>query len=262
MTNETIYLIGGTTEAHRAVTRLEQEGYRVVVSVATAMGEAKVVGADTETGRKSAREMAERAGSLGVSAFIDCSHPFALAASEEARHAAVFVDIPYLRYCRPASAQFGSGVSVVRTWGEAVDILADTGSSSLFTIGTRNLAPFVAAGLDFTVRVLPVAESLGECARLGIGPEKIIAAYPPHSVDFNRACIRRARASVLLTKDSGLEGGLPDKLKAAAAEAARAIIVSRPGEPDAIEDLDALVESLKQALIQNRASKRTGGSKQ
>ncbi|MFA5809766.1 MAG: precorrin-6A reductase [Thermoleophilia bacterium] len=254
--------MGGTTEAHRAVTRLEQEGYRVVVSVATAMGESRVVGARTETGRKSAREMAERAGSLGASAFIDCSHPFALEASEETRRAAGFVNMPYLRYSRPASAEFESGISVVRTWEKAVDILTDTGHRSLLTIGTRNLAAFVDAGLDFTVRVLPVAESLDECARLGIGPENIIAACPPYSVDFNRACIRRARASALLTKDSGLEGGLPDKLEAAAAEAARVIIVSRPEEPGAIVDLDALVESLKQALIQSRTSKQTGGSKQ
>ncbi|MFA6001060.1 MAG: precorrin-6A reductase [Thermoleophilia bacterium] len=258
---ETIYLIGGTTEAHRAVTRLEQEGYRVVVSVATALGETRAVGADTETGRKSARQLADRAASHGASAFIDCSHPFAVQASEEARLAAGFVDLPYLRYCRPPSPKFGSGVSVVRTWKEAVDILTGAGGRSLLTIGTRNLAPFVDAGLEFTVRVLPVPESLDECSRLGIGPEKIIAAYPPYSVDFNRACIRHARASALLTKDSGIEGGLPEKIEAAAAETARTIIVSRPEEPGAIVELDTLVESLRQALTQNRTSAKSGGSK-
>lgn len=262
MTNETIYLIGGTTEARRAVTRLELEGYRVVVSVATRMGEAQAAGYTTETGRKSAREMAEQASGHGACAFIDCSHPFAIEVSEEARRAAGFVNIPYLRYSRPASAEFGSGVTIVRSWEEAVDALADSGRRSLLTIGTCNLALFAAAGLDFTARVLPVAESIEACARLGIGPENIIAAYPPHSIDFNRACIRRARATMLLAKDSGCEGGLPDKLEAAAAEGAHVIIVSRPEEKGATDDLDVLVEDLRQSLKQNRISKKTEGSKQ
>lgn len=260
MTPETIYLIGGTTEANRAADRLNEEGYRVIVSVATPLGEALASASDTETGRKSTVELAKRAGSLDAVAFVDCSHPFALKVSGEARRAAEIVGIPYFRYTRPASPEFAPGVSITGTWQEAVHLLEDLGCRSLLTIGTRNLGPFAGAGLDFTARVLPVPESLEECARLGIGPEKIIAAHPPYSVDFNRACIRRARAGALLTKDSGPEGGLPEKLEAAAAESAHAIIVARPEEPGAIDDLDALIAGLGNVLAQNHNQKQTRGS--
>ena len=115
-------------------------------------------------------------------------------------------------------------------------------------MGTRNLKPFVRAGLDLTVRILPLEESFADCTRLGIRPKNIIAAWPPFSVEFNTACMRQAGASVLVAKDSGREGGLQEKLEAAAAVAAAAIIIRRPAEPDAIHDLDQLVERLAQSL--------------
>ncbi|MHB8858126.1 MAG: precorrin-6A reductase [Thermoleophilia bacterium] len=249
MNDKTIYLIGGTTEANRAALRIEQEGYRVVVSVATPLGEsvAAAMGLTTEAGRKDAAAMAQCATGLGAEAIIDCSHPFALEASRQAKKAAAIAALPCLRYSRPpmpdASGPGSTGATViaVESFEAAAAELKDMGSRALLTLGTRHLEPFVEAGAEFTARVLPLPESIADCRRLGIDAADIIAAWPPFDIDFNRACLRHAGATILVTKDSGREGGIEQKGAAAAAEGAAIIFVKRPPDPGAIHDLEELL---------------------
>lgn len=267
-----IYLIGGTSEAHRAVARLKAEGFQVTVSVATDLGAARSRAAaardadamplsagtmpraagrlprDVDTGRKDAAHMAQRAAALGAAAIVDCSHPFAVMASREARAAAERAGLPYLRFSRPAMAVAGPHVVRARSWEEALHILKDRPGRALLTVGVRLLELFVNEHIEFTARVLPLAASLAECDRLGLDARDIIAAHPPFSVDFNRACIRHAGAAILVTKESGREGGLQEKEAAAAAEGIDLMVVERPSEPDAIQDLDQLVSRLAEAL--------------
>ena len=98
----TIFLIGGTTEANLAAKRLQDEGYSVVVSVATPLGQsvAGAAGMQTVMGRKDADGMAATAAGFAASAFVDCSHPFAREASRQAALAAQRSGLPYLRYVR------------------------------------------------------------------------------------------------------------------------------------------------------------------
>lgn len=252
MIDKTIYLIGGTSEANRAARRIEQEGYRIVVSVATPLGEsvATAVGLTAESGRKDAAAMAERATGLGAQAIIDCSHPFALEAGRQAKKAASIADLPYLRYSRPPmpnafnAGSAGAAVIAVESFEAAAAELKNMGSRALLTLGTRHLEPFVEAGAEFTARVLPLPESIADCRRLGIDAADIIAAWPPFDLDFNRACLRHAGATILVTKDSGREGGIGQKVAAAAAEGASIIFVSRPPDPGAIHDLEELLARL------------------
>lgn len=248
-----VYLIGGTTEANRAALRLAEEGFSVTVSVATSLGAAPAKaasGREAETGPKQAAEIAARAMELNAAAIIDCSHPFAHLATAEASSAALAAGLPYFRFCRPSLEVSGELVETVDSWQEAARCLSRRPARALLTVGTRNLEAFVAAGIDFTARILPVADSLAACERLGIGPERIIAAHPPFSTDFNRACIRHTRAEVLVTKESGKEGGLPEKVEAAALEGIRLLVVARPADPGAIHDLEQLVTDLKEAVRQ------------
>ncbi len=265
MTKPAIYLIGGTTEANRAARRLQDEGYKVVVSVATQLGEqvAAAAGVVTDPGKKDADAMAAAAGRHGAAAIVDCSHPFAREVSKQAIQAAAQAGLPYLRYTRPpvaavvvagaataAGATAAAGTPLVETesFERAAAETANFEGRAFITVGTRHLEPFVRAGLDFTARILPLTESFEQCTRLGIEPKDIIAAWPPFSVDFNRACLRKCGAATLVTKDSGREGGLMEKLEAAVAEGVAVILIKRPPEPGAIHDLEALVAGLQAGL--------------
>lgn len=276
----TIYLVGGTSEANSAALRLQEGGYRIVISVATPTGGevAEAAGFNAEVGGKDAAAMEDRARGLEAVAIVDCSHPFAREASNQASQAAAAAGLPYLRYTRApvAGLEYMAGgdcsegwpgqgrpavvsgitgtdnaacpVITVPTFEAAAEQLSQIGGRSLLTLGTRHLETFVRAGLDFAVRILPITESLADCVRLGVEPRNIVAAWPPYSADFNRACLRKVGASVIVTKDSGREGGLMEKLEAANAEGVRTIVVQRPHEPDAIHDLDELVSTLDSRL--------------
>lgn len=268
----TVYIIGGATEAGLAAARLQAAGCGAVISVATALGERSAAGravfpaagsaaaamADggeggrrgavrLDPGPKDAAAMAAAIGRCGAVALLDCSHPYAAAATSEARQAALLAKVPYLRYARPpvitaGAERFADAAAAARR-------LAADGGRALLTIGTRKLQPFVAAGADFAVRILPVAESLDACLSVGVAPRDIIAAFPPFDVDFNRACLRRTGARFLVTKDSGAAGGLPEKLAAAAAEGVGVILLARPAEPEgAFYDLDGVMERLAAVL--------------
>lgn len=242
----TVLVIGGTTEAHRVGDRLEAEGYRVVVSVATGLGERYAGAREVLAGSKDSQELAMQARRHEAAAVLDCTHPFAVEASRAARGAAAAAGIPYLCFTRPAGTTHG--VERVAGWEEAVELLGKIGTRALLTIGVRHLEPFAAAGLDFAARVLPLPESIAECVRLGLGPEDIIAAFPPHDTDFNRACIRKTGAGVLVMKDSGDEGGTPEKIAAAAGEGIRAVMVERPAGEAGIVDIDELVARVKEVV--------------
>lgn len=242
----TVLVIGGTTEAREAARGLESAGYRVVVSVATSLGEAYSAGFEVVAGSKDGEALAVQARKCEAALILDCTHPFAIDAGRSAREAAAAAGIPYLRFTRATAAS--DGVEYADSWEAAVELLAQSGKRALLTIGVRHLEPFAAAGLDFAARVLPLAESIAECARLGLPPRDIIAAFPPHDTAFNRACIRKVGARLIVMKDSGAEGGTPAKIEAAAAEGIRAVMVRRPLEEEGITTLDELIASTLAAI--------------
>ena len=244
----TIYMLGGTSEANRAARHLEGEGYHVVQSVATPLGGMLAAGAVTDVGARDASGLAGSARAAGAAAIVDCTHPFAVEASRAAADAAGMMEVPYLRFTRAGRRLEDSHVIEVDSWGAAVEFLETGGRRALLTIGVRRLDLFTGAGLDLAARVLPLPESVGRCLELGLEPADIIAAQPPHSVDFNRACIRHARASLLVSKDSGIEGGLPQKVEAAAAEGTGVLLISRPREPEAITEIHELARRLRECL--------------
>lgn len=244
----TVYMIGGNSDADAATRRLMKEGFRVIVSVASPLGAYRAAAVEIDTGRKDAREIARRARGAAAAAIVDCSHPYAVEVSREAARAARELSLPYLRYTRPPVSWQARHVIMVDDWQGLVEEMKNRNCRSLLTIGPRQLHHFASAGLDLAVRILPLAESLNHCLELGIEPQDIIAAYPPHSIDFNRACIRHVGAELLVSKDSGIPGGLEHKAAAAAAEDIDLLVVARPQEPQAIFDLDQLSTKLYEAL--------------
>lgn len=245
-----LYIIGGTSEANLTAAQLRRAGYQVKVSVATEWGArvSAASGHQADSGVKNAAELASRATELGASAIIDCSHPFAAVVSEEARSAAASAGLPYLRFCRPPLDLEGKKAVRADSWSQAALFLKKRGQRALLTVGVRNLEIFVRHGVDFMARVLPLTDSIAACNRLGIEPRDIIAAHPPFSVEFNRACIRQAKAGILVTKDSGAVGGLMEKEAASLAEGIDLLVVDRPADPHAIHEFESLVRNLDQAL--------------
>lgn len=176
------------------------------------------------------RELAE------CSALVDAAHPFACRAREEVWAAANALGLPALRLTRNALEEM-LGAWMARDHHEAAIRSArdcPEGRGILLTTGTRVLAPYIesarAMRRRLVVRCLPVAESLEACRSAGIPSRDIVALQGPFSVAFEQALFAECQAGALVTKESGLAGGLDRKLEACRLSGIPAIVVRRPEE--------------------------------
>jgi precorrin-6A/cobalt-precorrin-6A reductase len=161
--------------------------------------------------------------------------------SRLAREAALNCSVPYLRWERPSTALPDSPlVRVVSGWPEAAEQLAGLGARQVFlAVGVKPLNAIInhpaLAGCRFTVRVLPVSESLEACRRLGLSPGQIVACQGPGTVKLNEALLEACGAEAFVVKESGREGGTADKVQAALNLNIPVVVVGRP-RPEGARD--------------------------
>lgn len=230
-----ILLLGGTSETAALAAALAAAGHRVVVSTATEapleLPAHPLV--SRRCGRLDATAMTNYLRDSSTSALVDAAHPYATETHANAEQAARAAAIPYFRWCRAESGLDGlEGVAVAIDHDDAARLAFSYGRTVLLTVGSRNLEPYVReaarTGLGLFARVLPLKESLDACHRAGLPEAAILAARGPFSVEENRAAIRLAGAGTVVTKDGGIEGGLPAKIEAARIEGCRLVVVRRP----------------------------------
>ncbi len=231
-----ILLLGGTSEAGTIAAALAAAGVRVLVSTAT----------DLSSSVRLTRSVAVRTGPLDeaglhalivavrAQAVVDATHPYASAATRNAQQAADRAGVPYLRYQRPPAAGARNGVVCAGDHEEAARRAFLFGRPVLLTIGTRHLAPYlresVSTFVPVVARVLSTPEALQACAAAGLPNERVVAGRGPFSVLQNVEVIRHYGIGVLVTKDGGTAGGVPEKLEAARREGCEIVVVARPEE--------------------------------
>lgn len=249
-----ILLLGGTSETAPLAEASARAGYRVLVSTATEIelfvgSHARI---EHRRGRMNAEQMASLVRERKVRAIVDAAHPFALAVRATAAEVARTSQIPYLRYARPGAVGEGEGVCLAANHEEAARLACETGVPILLTIGSRNVMPYAVAarraGVPLVARVLDHPDSHDACREAGLPPECVLTGRGPFGVEENRSVIQKYQIGVLVTKDSGDAGGVPEKLEAARLEGCRAIIVAKPNEgggfqhiPDLVQKLESLV---------------------
>ena len=165
---------------------------------------------------------------------IDATHPYAVVVSDNIRQAADEAGIDLIRLQRKESEQSADGntnVVHVASPEEAVVFLAETEGNVLLTCGSKELPAFTKlAGYEerLFARVLSTENVVRECAELGFSGKHLIAMQGPFSLEMNRALIQHIDAAWLVTKESGVQGGFPEKAQAAAKEGIGLIIIDRP----------------------------------
>lgn len=251
-----ILLLGGTSETAPLAEAVAQAGYRVLVSTATELD--LFVGSHARIERRSGRlddpAMADLIRQRGIQALIDATHPFAREAHATSARAASFGNIPYFRFERPTDSGSMAPAQRAADHQEAARIACGYGLPVLLTIGSRHVRPYAeaarAAGVPLFARILDHPDSHRACREAGIPPERVLTARGPFSVEENRCVLARHHIGVLVTKESGKAGGVPEKREAARLEGVRVIAVSRPDEPQpsAFHTTSDLVHALIQQL--------------
>lgn len=123
------------------------------------------------------------------------------------------------------------GNIVVGSTEEAAAWLAGTEGNVLLTTGSKELRVFTSVP-DYRerlfARVLSLPSVVASCADLGFQGRNLICMQGPFSEEMNIALIHQTKAKYLVTKDTGREGGFPEKESAAKACGCRMIIIRRP----------------------------------
>ena len=249
-----ILVLGGTIDSRVLIDRLREKNLDFVLSVTTAYGEklARERGARVRRGPMDKEAMVDFVKSQKIKLIIDATHPFAVEVKENAMAAARDLDIPYIRYERP-EYPYPSYVRKVYSPQEIADLEREEEGTIYLSTGAKSLADFVEIfGKERMVaRVLPSQEILEEAKDLGLSMGQVHAIAPPFSYDLNKDLFEKVGARVLVTKESGSEGGLEAKLQAAHDMDMRIYLIARPqlAYPKVFNTIDDLMKNLEKEGI-------------
>lgn len=225
-----IGVFAGTTEGRNIVNYLISQGVTVTAFVATEYGETllNTSNAVIHCGRMEQDEMELIMRENRFSLMIDATHPYAQVVTKHIVSACDNTNTKYLRLLRKSDLSKQESFDSI---DEIVNYLNNQEGNILLTTGSKDLKEYCRIR-NFKerlyVRVLPMEDSLKICSDCAIMPSHIVAIQGPFSEEFNRSLIRMYHISYLVTKDSGLQGGLQEKISAAKEEGIKALILGRP----------------------------------
>ncbi len=233
--------MGGTSESVTIAGALARAGYSVLISMATEVPLAMqdLPGISLRRGRLNRDELTALIRQHSIAALVDTTHPFAVQAHETAVAAAREAGVPYLRWLRPPSDFSGyPHMHFADDHEDAARTATAFAQPILLAIGSKNLQPYVAEArrtrLPIYARVLPCEDAKLACREAALDFEDVIFARGPFSSDDTLHLLRERHIGVLVTKESGAAGGVPEKIQACAIANCACVVVRRAGsEPTA-----------------------------
>ena len=230
-----ILIFGGTTEGRRLSETLSASKIKNTLCVATDYGE-RVLDENpfttVLTGRIDRDGIRDLIKNGGFSAVVDATHPYAAEITKNIICAVNGAEMPYFRIKRENISVNGN-IRFFNSGRECAEALAETEGNILLTVGSKELDEYCInddVKSRLIVRVLPDADSIDKCLRLGIEPKHIIAMQGPFTAEMNEAVIRQFSVAVVVSKDSGKAGGFDKKAEAAAKTGASLWIIGRPDD--------------------------------
>ena len=242
-------IIGGTTESVEAVEYLQTKAAKVIVSAATAMGAEmyKNMPVTIWQGRLDQEGFSAKIREYHVDHILDASHPYAVEVTKIIKQICKERNLFYVRYTRTDETVDDPDVieHVTGPW-EAARLAEKQSGNIVLTTGVNTLEIYRDVLPDFQqrcyARVLDHASSIETCRKIFTHSDHWFAENPPFSVEDNQKLIRETKAAVLLSKDSGAAGGVPEKVEACKREKIKMILIDRPVEDRVLHTLDQLDE--------------------
>ncbi|GAA0179462.1 cobalt-precorrin-6A reductase [Clostridium sediminicola] len=233
-----IGLILGTSEGKNIVSLLNEFTDDLFITTATSYGgellkEFKYKELNSKPLAK--EELKEIIQEKNINIIIDATHPYAVEITKMTKSICRELSIDYLRYERASVIDKYKGeknIVLVDDYEGAFEKFQEIEGTVLNTTGSRNLDKFVNSDLNNRVihRVLPSVSVMERCIGLGIDIGDIVAMKGPIGYDLNRGFINEYSAVAMILKDSGVQGGTEEKVKAALDSNILAIVIKRADE--------------------------------
>lgn len=231
-----VIIFGGTTEGRRLAKFCGEHKIQTVVCVVSEYGEmlvpespsVRVIRKALEKGEMEALFAAEK-----PSLVLDATHPYARVVTENVTQVCQKMGIVWYRVLRKSELETKNADSIVTvdSVDQAVEWLKSHEGTVLVTTGSKELVKYTAIP-DYKerifARILPDSQALLNSETLGFPRNHMIAMQGPFSLEMNIATMRMTGANYLVTKESGHAGGFLDKIHAAEAVGATALVIGRP----------------------------------
>ncbi|MCL6472083.1 MAG: precorrin-6A reductase [Firmicutes bacterium] len=253
-----IVVLGGTTEANHLLNKIVKLNHPITISTAYKFAEKFIPYhplIQHINGKLDLEDLHKLIKSNGAKVVIDATHPYATEISDKAKKACNKAGVKYIRLSRPPSNNYDEASELYRvnSYEEAADLCCSLGKVIFLAIGSSNAHLFrrhsECAGRKFYVRILPDVASIERCIAAGFGEDEIITGIGPFSFEENRDTWSRLSVDVVVTKESGVHGGFPEKVRAASDLGIKVVVVNRPVDEECvIENIDKVVDIVKRIL--------------
>ena len=239
-------VFAGTTEGYALCEFLAENRVSVYACAATEYGGSLLQENEflhVSAGRLKTEDMEEPFRKENPEIVLDATHPYAAEVTKNIRTACESAGVLYLRILRPEGEKNSEAIYVEST-EEAAAFLSGTEGNIFLTTGSKELAKFTGIP-DYKerlfARVLSIPSVIRSCAELGIEGKHLIGMQGPFSAEINEAMLRQFQCSYLVTKDTGLAGGFPEKMEACQRCGVTPVIIGRPLKEEGLSLQDARV---------------------
>ncbi len=233
MADKKALVFAGTWEGHMLADYFTRQGYKGDFCVATEYGSEimpESEGVRILEGRLSREEMTALMEQGGYELVIDATHPYAVIVTEYIKEACKAADKEYVRLLRTDVDVNIPGVTHVEDIEEAITVLNSSEEKVLLTTGSKDLMTYSKVK-DYKERlyprILPSHESLELALGAGIPSKNIICMQGPFTKEMNLATMKQFGCTLMLSKNTGKQGGMEDKL-ACIQEGFSLIVIGRP----------------------------------
>lgn len=239
-------VFAGTTEGYALCEFLAENRVSVYACAATEYGGSLLQENEflhVSAGRLKTEDMEELFRKENPEIVLDATHPYAAEVTKNIRTACESAGVLYQRILRPEGEKNSEAIYVEST-EEAAAFLSGTEGNIFLTTGSKELAKFTGIP-DYKerlfARVLSIPSVIRSCAELGIEVKHLIGMQGPFSAEINEAMLRQFQCSYLVTKDTGLAGGFPEKMEACQRCGVTPVIIGRPLKEEGLSLQDARV---------------------
>ena len=239
-------VFAGTTEGYALCEFLAENRVSVYACAATEYGGSLLQENEflhVSAGRLKTEDMEELFRKENPEIVLDATHPYAAEVTKNIRTACESAGVLYQRILRPEGEKNSEAIYVEST-EEAAAFLSGTEGNIFLTTGSKELAKFTGIP-DYKerlfARVLSIPSVIRSCAELGIEGKHLIGMQGPFSAEINEAMLRQFQCSYLVTKDTGLAGGFPEKMEACQRCGVTPVIIGRPLKEEGLSLQDARV---------------------
>ena len=239
-------VFAGTTEGYALCEFLAENKVSVYACAATEYGGSLLKENEflhVSAGRLKTEDMEELFRKETPEIVLDATHPYAAEVTKNIRAACKNTGIRYQRVLRPEGEKSETAVYVEST-EKAAEFLCGTEGNIFLTTGSKELAKFTVIpdykGRLFA-RVLSIPSVISACAELGVEGKHLIGMQGPFSTEINEAMLRQYQCRYLVTKDTGLAGGFPEKMEACRRAGVIPVIIGRPLKEEGLSLLEARV---------------------